>query len=150
MAAPPIQPWFWELLSSAQRSLRSLCRQLEALPRERLRAYRATFDDAKASVDPYLDWNEASPHITDWPSEDGADDFAAWVVVQGREFYERVLQNPGRADEFLDLFRETEMRRRPELAWDNRVDQPEYRGNQRADTIATSIYRARFGTQTDE
>jgi hypothetical protein len=133
------------LLASAGRNLRSLCRHLERLPAERLRQYRAAFDKAKQSVNPYEDWDAAQPYINEWPSEDGADDFSAWVVMQGREFYQQVRSRPQDVQHHLDLFCEAEAGRHPELTWDQDVDRAEYRGYQRADYIATPIYRARFG-----
>lgn len=140
-----IPQWFWDLLASAERSLRSLCHQLEQLPRERLLQFQTAFDEAKDSLNPYSDWVEAAPHISEWPSEDGADDFSAWVVIQGKEFYHRVRANPDEIQHYLDLFNDVEAGRHPSMHWDIEVDREEYRGYQRADYIITPIYRTRFG-----
>ena len=40
---------------------------------------------------------------------------------------------------------EAERRSDETASWDDEVDRPEYRGYQRADYIATPIYRARLG-----
>jgi hypothetical protein len=142
-----VLPWFWELLAAAGRNLRALCRQLEHLSQERLKQYRAAFEDAKGTVDPYHDWEACVPYISKWPSEEDADDFSAWVVMQGQEFYQQVRNSPEKVQLYLDLFHEVEMKKHPEMTWDTSVDREEYRGYQRADYIATPIYKTRFGEE---
>jgi uncharacterized protein DUF4240 len=142
---PHVSAWFWDLLESSGRSLRSLCRKLEGLPKEELRRYRLEYDEAKSQVDP-CSWDACQPFLSRGCSEDHGDDFAAWVVMQGREFFGRVRSHPQDVQRHLEMFGEVEMRRGPaDLRWDNEVDREEYRGCQRADYIASPIYRARFG-----
>jgi hypothetical protein len=147
---PQLVPWFWELLESSGRNLRSLCRKLEQLPKEQLRRYRLDYDEAKDCVNPCCR-EECQPHLSGDCSEDHGDDFAAWVVMQGREFFERVRTHPEEVPRYLDMFGAAEARRdSPELRWDLEVDRDEYRGYQRADYIATPIYAARFGEDLDD
>jgi hypothetical protein len=79
-------------------------------------------------------------------SEDGSDDFAAWVVMQSREFYERVRTQPALIQQFLELQEALEIGEGdPAYSCDDSVDQKEYEGSQRADYIASPIYGMRFG-----
>jgi Protein of unknown function (DUF4240) len=142
---PPVSPWFWDQLESSGRSLRSLCRKLEELPKEELRRYRLEYEEAKCDVNP-CSWDACQPFLSGGCSEDYGDDFAAWVVMQGREFFGRVLSHPEDVQRHLEMFGEVGMRRGPaDLRWDNEVDREDYGGCQRADYIALAVYRARFG-----
>lgn len=143
---PRISVRFWRLLESAGRSLNALCRQLEQLPREQLQKYREEYDEAKSYVNPCY-WDECHPHLRRSCSEDHGDDFAAWVVMQGRAFYSEVRSHPEMVEAYLDQFTAAEAERRSGKVgwWDNEVDRPEYRGSQRADYIASRILRGRFG-----
>ncbi|QJX00281.1 TIGR02996 domain-containing protein [Frigoriglobus tundricola] len=153
---PRIYPWFWRLLESANRSLRDLCRRLETLPEERLRQYHEQFDGAKCYVNP-CSWDECHPFLTVGCSEDHGDDFAAWVVMEGRDFYEQVRAHPEQIDHYLQTCDDAEMKHRrlkPKQRidaglWDFEVDRPEYRGYQRADYIARAVYLSRFGRDLD-
>ena len=147
--SPALSPWFWELLESSNANLRALCRRLEQLPKEQLRAYQRQYDEAKEFVNPiYRD--ELFRYITGNCSEDHGDDFSAWVVMQGRRFYERVRADAPSIQRYLDLFNEAECRSGVSPGWDESVDREEYRGYQRADCIARPIYRLRFGREIDE
>lgn len=145
VADPRFSPWFWELLESSEHSLRSLCRRLEQLPKEQLRRYRLEYDEAKDCVNPCY-WEECYPHLSEECSEDHGDDISAWVVMQGRDFFEQVLTHPEEVQRYLDIFSKVEMRQGfPELRWDETVDRAEFQGYQRADYIASPIYQTRFG-----
>lgn len=145
---PRISAWFWKLLESSGRSLNTLCRQLEQLPADQLRQYRDEYDEAKSYVNPCY-WDECYPYLRRDCSEDHGDDFAAWVVMQGRAFYEEVRSYPEAIEGYLDRFAEAEAGRRAGKPgwWDESVDRPEYRGSQRADFIASQILRERFGEE---
>jgi hypothetical protein len=117
------------------------------LPKEQLLSYRYQYEEAKG----YIDVGQVKQY---WPymkdhslySEDGSDDFAAWVVMQGREFYERVRTQPALIQRFLDLQEAYEIGEGdPAYSWDDSVDKKEYEGSQRADYIASPIYQMRFG-----
>lgn len=138
--------WFGALLESSNRSLIALGRKLEALPKEQWRRYRLEFDKWAGDVNPHY-WEECQPHLSESCSEDSAEDFAAWVVMQGLGFYEEVAAHPERIDAYLKMFCQAEAERRTGGPgwWNNDVDRTEYRGYQRADYIATPIYQARFG-----
>jgi hypothetical protein len=145
-----IPAWFWELLESSCRSLRVLCRTLEQLPKEQLQRYRQEYDEAMSRVNPCYR-EECGPHLSTDCSEDHGDDFSAWVVMQGRAFFEQVLAHPEEVQLYLDMFSAVEMQTsHPELRWNEEVDRDEYRGYQRADYIASPIYKARFGEDLHE
>ena len=136
---------FWELLGSCGRSLRALSRKLEQFSRRDLCRYLVAYDNRKGEVNPH-DWDACHPYLAEPCSEDHADDFAAWVVMQGVEFYGEVASHPERIQQYLEMFDECESGQgHAELRWDESVDRDEYRGSQRADFIASAIYRSRFG-----
>jgi hypothetical protein len=138
-------PWFWGLLEGAARSLRALSQRLEQLPEQDLRQYRREYDQAKDAVNP-CSWEHCQPYLARGCSEDHGEDFAAWVVMQGREFYQEVLSHPEQVQRYLDLFSDQDVGLGPaELRWDESVDRDEFRGYQRADYIAIPIYASRFG-----
>jgi hypothetical protein len=141
---PQVEDWFWDLIESSGRSLRTLAGKLEQLPNEQLRQYRLQYDEAKDWVSPHSA-EEFWPYVTDC-SEDRADDFAAWVVGRGREFFDRVRSNPEAVQQHLDVFEVVRMGRGAAGAeWDIAVDRDDYRGYQRPDAIVISIYETRFG-----
>jgi len=137
--------WVWLVLESSSRTLRNLCRQLERLPRERLRRFQEAFDTQMGTVNLYGDWDAVASHVTEWPSEDGADDFAALVVEQGRVFHDSVRSNPDQVQRHLDRFRAMEAEPQGASTWERLVDRKEYRGYQSPESIALAVYRARFG-----
>ncbi len=141
---------FWELIESSGRNLRKLCRKLEELPKDQLRRYRQTYADYKYEVNPHC-WKECHDYLSGDCSEDQADDFAAWVVMQGLAFFHVVSSHPEKIHLYLDMFCDTESGRGyHELRWNEEVDRVEYRGNQRADYIASPIYELRFGENLNE
>lgn len=150
MDGPRLSPWFWDLLESADHNLCALCRKLEELPKERLQRYRMEYDEAMGYVNPCY-CEEFYPYLVGEYSEDHCDDFAAWVVSQGREFYDQVRTQPETIQRHLDMFaRDEEGRRSSKWSWDETVNRPEYRGYQRPDYIASPIYEMRFGEDLHE
>src|SRR5262249_34595446 len=82
---PSPDPWFWKIIDASKRSLRRLCRQLERMPKEELISYQRHYEQAKSLVNPLYREDFDSFADDDWScSDDGADDFAAWVVMQGK------------------------------------------------------------------
>jgi hypothetical protein len=141
---PPIEEWFWALLSSSERDLRSLCRQLEALPKEQLFHFQRQYADAMDYLHP-RDWDD--PLIPPSVRFSGVgDDFGAWVVSQGKPFYYEVRSNPARLPEYLHLFEVCDAGSGfPDLRWNCEVDRDDYRGWQSPAMIAFAIFQARFG-----
>jgi uncharacterized protein (TIGR02996 family) len=145
-----IRPWVWQLLESANRSLHSLSQLLEALPKERLETFAREIYDAKSYVNPCY-WEECYPHLLGGCSEDHGDDFAAWVVMEGRDFYEQVRARPDKINQHLQTYDEVvrnRYRKRKSRSvpkeWTD-ADRSEYRGYQRVDYLARRIYEVRFG-----
>lgn len=138
---------FWTLLESSGRSLTALCRQLEQLTEAQLRRFRQDYNEAKCWVNPH-DWAECSTYLQRSCSEDHGDDFAAWVVMQGRAFFDEVRSHPEAIENYLDEYEKAHAARSSSAMWWNtEVDKPEYRGWQRADYIATRICQLRFGDE---
>jgi hypothetical protein len=104
-----------------------------------------------ARVNPHY-WEECQPYDTKGYSEDSSEDFAVWVVMQGHEFYQDVLAHPENIDAYIDMYERAEVERREGNSrwWNNEVDKAEYRGYQRADYIASPIYKARFAEDLHE
>jgi hypothetical protein len=146
---PELSPWFWDLLESSSSSLCLLCRKLEQLPRELLRSYQEQYDEAKEHVNPHY-CEEFWPYIVEAISEDHCDDFAAWVVMRGRHFYQQLRANPASLPRQLEVFDDVERRLEGSPRWDDEVDREEYEGYQRADYIAKRIYKLRFGVDLDD
>jgi hypothetical protein len=130
--------WFWNLIDTSERSLQKLCRKLEALSKEELVTYQRLCWEAKESVNPHSRFEEMQP-LSSPCSEDDADDFAGWVVGEGRLFFEEVESHPSQVQTYWDVLEDESG---PQ--WDISVDVPEYSGFQRVDMIATPIYEARF------
>jgi hypothetical protein len=136
---------FWDLLGSSGRNLHILSRKLELFTKLDLCRYCIAYDNWKSEVNPHY-WEECHRYLTEPCSEDHSDDFAAWVVMQGVEFYDEVASHPERILQYLEMFSDCESgRRHAELRWDEEVDRDDYRGCQRADYIASAIYRSRYG-----
>src|SRR5215218_7900210 len=91
---------FWDLLGSSGRNLCTLRRKLEQFSKLDLCRYRVAYDNWKSEVNPHY-WEEAHPYLTEPCSEDHSDDFAAWVVMQGVEFYDEVASHPERIQQYL-------------------------------------------------
>jgi hypothetical protein len=154
MQEPPLTAeGFWSLLETSTPNLIALCRQLEQLSPTNLWRYQCFYEHYKRTVNPYYDWEECGPHILKWElfSEDGADDFSAWVVMRGQPFLNEVRSRPQSVQRYIDLFQEdVEMGLRPELTWNTQVDRSEYQGYQSPDCIAAGIYRVKFGRAMPE
>jgi hypothetical protein len=116
MKAPRLSPWFWPLVESLGGDVQAMSERFKAMPRQRLLAFRRMYDRALSHVHPY--------HRGDFVfgdrdcSEDHADDFAAWVVSRGREFWDEVRRHPKDGPRYLDEFApiaDKEMDRRPDF-----------------------------------
>jgi hypothetical protein len=143
-------PWFWSVLASAGRNLNTLAQQLEKMSREELLEYAAEYQDAMEEVNPYcfdeVSWDRVSEAVAAASlSEDGAEDYAMWVVSLGDAFFDEVCRTEHRIAMFFELFEESERRDGPNR-WDLSVDRPEYRGSQSPFDIAAAVYAVRFGS----
>jgi hypothetical protein len=146
LSVPQLDDWFWDLLDSSQRSLRALCRQLEALPREKLYSSQYQFWEAMEYAPPGDQDVPSLPPAVRVPADFDGEDFAAWVVSQGRAFYYDLRRDPERLQACMDMYLASEEGRGfPELRWDEEVDREEYRGRQSPFQVGFAVYRARFG-----
>ena len=142
-------PWFWSVLASAHRNLNTLARRLEEMSREELLEYAAEYQEAMDEVDPYAfdeaTWDRVSDAVEEASmSEDGAEDYAIWVVSLGDGFFDEVSSAPERIATYFEAFEEAERGEGPNR-WDLDVDRPEYRGWQDPVSIASIVYQTRFG-----
>jgi hypothetical protein len=134
LGVPRIDDWFWDVLESSRHSLRTLCPQLEAMPRERLYAFLYQYWEAMDYLSPGV------------PADFDGEDFAAWVVSQGRAFYYDLCRQPERLQAYTSMYQASEEGHGfPELRWDERVDREEYRGRQSPFQVGFAIYQVRFG-----
>ena len=146
LSVPRIDDWFWDVLDSSGHSLRVLCRQLEALPREQLYSFQYQYWEAMqyGRPDP-RDMPSLSPTVR-VPDDLDTEDFDAWVVSQGRAFYYDLRRQPERLQACIDMYLASEEGRGfLELRWDKSVDREEYRGSQSPFQVGFVIYRGRFG-----
>ena len=146
LSVPQLDDWFGGTLESSRRSLRALCCQLEVLPRDQLYAFQYQYWEAMDYVLPGdHEVPSLSPGVRVPPPFDD-EDFAAWVVSQGRVFYYDLRREPERLPACIDMYLASEEGRGfPELRWDEEVDREEYRGRQSPFQVGFVIYRARFG-----
>jgi hypothetical protein len=146
LSVPQIDDWFWDILESSQHSLRALCRQLEALPREKLYSFQYQYQEAMEHLPPGDQEVPGLASTARVPAELDEEDFAAWVVSQGRAFYHDLRREPERLQACIDMYQASEEGRGfPELCWDEAVDREEYRGWQSPFQVGFAIYRVRFG-----
>jgi hypothetical protein len=144
-STPPDQHWFWNLIDSSDRSLRKLCGKLEQLSKHDLCRYYLAYGHWKDAVNPHYR-EECHPYLAEPCSEDHCDDFSAWVVMQGLAFFDEVIKHPERIQQYLEVFSDCASGHGySELRWDENVDREDYRGCQRADYIASAIFRSRHG-----
>src|SRR5262245_15204969 len=116
LGVPRIDGRFWDVLESSRHSLRALCGQLEAMPREQLYAFQ------------YQYWEAMDYLPSGIPADIDGEDFAAWVVSQGRAFYYDLRRQPERLQGYIVMYLASEEGRGfTELRWDERVDRQEYR-----------------------
>jgi hypothetical protein len=138
---PRIDDWFWDVLESSRHSLRALCHQLEAMPREKFYALQYQYHEAMDYVAP--DDEDVPVHV---PADVDHEDFADWVVSQGRTCYYDLRRQAGRLEAYLDMYQASEEGRGYlELRCNEEVDRDEYRGWQSPFQVGFAIYRARFG-----
>ena len=78
---------FWKLVDLAQKDFDAFTRRLEKMTREELIAFEWKFEETAG----YLYKPEFG---VNYPSEDAFEDLAAYVVGQGKKYYENVLSNP--------------------------------------------------------
>ena len=146
LEVPRIDDWFWDALESSDHSLRELCRKLEELPREQLYSFQYQYMEAMEYAPPG-DQDAPAP-LSSGLCPDGFpdEDFADWVVSQGREFYYQLRREPERLQEYVSMYLASEDGSgSSELRWDNDVDREEYRGWQSPFQVGFAIFRARFG-----
>jgi Protein of unknown function (DUF4240) len=127
MKAPRLALWFWELVESLGGDEKVMTRRFNELPRQRLLAFRRQFDRARGYVHPTYRADFRVQHGT--CSEDYGDDFAAWVVSRGREFWQEVGRHPAAFQDKLDEFGQAES------------------GFVRPDYIVSSVFNERFGEE---
>ncbi|WP_437310855.1 DUF4240 domain-containing protein [Sorangium sp. So ce388] len=83
---------FWTIIAHAQCDPRKLRTFLESMSRDELIAFYVHFRDAARA----LTAPEYREHMEPGTSEDGADDISRWVVVQGKEYYQDVVDHPNK------------------------------------------------------
>lgn len=101
---------FWRALESYAGSHRRMQEHLDQIPEDQLRFLAEEFQNAICYVNPCLR-EEFLPYSRRGWSEDSGDDFAAWVVMRGEDFYDDVRSQPEQIEQFAN---------RREKAWRER------------------------------
>jgi uncharacterized protein DUF4240 len=81
---------FWELVALSQQDREDFRARVKKMSREELSDFYWTYENAAAELkaEPYVD--AMQPGL----SESGIDDLAIWIVSQGKDYYEKVLNDP--------------------------------------------------------
>lgn len=146
LSVPHIDVWFWDVLAASQHNLRALCRQLEAMSRERLYSFQYQYWEAMERVPPGDQSVPIMPATVRVSEDFNEEDFAEWVVSQGQRFYYDLRQKPEQLQVYIDIYLASEEGRGfLELRWEEQVDQEVYQGWQSPFQIGFVIYQARFG-----
>lgn len=80
--------WFWNIISKATLDREKLRKILKDMDREDIIEFQSMFVDFSIELqdEPYIDYMEES--------EDGIEDIANWVVSKGKEYYNKIIENP--------------------------------------------------------
>lgn len=80
--------WFWNIISEAALDREKLRNILKDMDREDIIEFQSIFVDFSVELqdEPYTDYMEES--------EDGIEDIANWVVSNGKEYYNKIIENP--------------------------------------------------------
>ena len=82
------EEWFWQIVKQTEKNRSKLLAILSGMEKEQIINFQEHFVDASLELQdqPYSDLVEGA--------EDSLEDVAHWVVSQGKEFYEQVIDNP--------------------------------------------------------
>ena len=89
--------WFWNIIQRAEKDQVKLKEILTTLSRDEVRRFQEEFVDASAELqgEPFTDYMIKG-------SEDSVEDVSHWVVSQGREYYEEILEDPEKIPESVE------------------------------------------------
>lgn len=150
MAAQGPSPDFWALLDETRPDLSRLAALLEAMSKDELERYQLAFVEAMWDVSP--DWSAGIDTGKYVLSEDGMEDFCAWVVGEGRAVYERATAKDADLVALVALMERAQKGAEPaHPRWaPSRPLPAELRGYNSPHYIAKPIYERRFGTALDD
>ena len=82
------EKWFWDIITKAKEDREQLRAILMEYSKEDIIAFQEIFVDLAAELqyEPFTDYMEES--------EDGREDISHWVVSKGKEYYEKILNQP--------------------------------------------------------
>lgn len=151
-----IYPWFWLLMESIGHRRQVLRNCLEAFSEAQLARYIDEFCGAKDNINPaYAE--QFWPYLVGGCSADHADDFAAWAVMEGRDYYGLVISRPELINQHLPMYDEAleAWRRSMRLKRSKRTKRKrkvvvnasdeEIDLMLRGDYLAKEVYETRFG-----
>ncbi|MBP1991469.1 DUF4240 domain-containing protein [Paenibacillus eucommiae] len=80
--------WFWSIIAMAATNRQKLKEILSTFNKKDIIKFQEQFLDASIELqdEPYLAFMEQS--------EDGVEDIANWIVSNGRNYYDHILNNP--------------------------------------------------------
>lgn len=144
---------FWRALAGYEGSHRRMSEHLERIPEDQLRFWVEQFQVAICYVNA-CSWEECWPHKRRGWSEDAGDDLAAWVVMQGKVFYDQVRSRPEQVEQLGDQHEAAEQelrrrwnanrRRKPGPIREAEEDRIQFQQS-RLDWVAREIYHNRHG-----
>ncbi|AVM49105.1 DUF4240 domain-containing protein [Capnocytophaga sp. oral taxon 878] len=82
------EEWFWDIITKAKEDREQLRAILMEYSKEDIIAFQEIFVDLAAELqyEPFTDYMEES--------EDGREDISHWVVSKGKEYYQKILNQP--------------------------------------------------------
>ena len=82
------EKWFWDIIAKAKEDREQLRAILMEYSKEDIIAFQEIFVDLAAELqyEPFTDYMEES--------EDGREDISHWVVSKGKEYYQKILNQP--------------------------------------------------------
>lgn len=93
------EDWFWQIIHDAGGDKERLRQILHGLSKEEVYRFQDIFVEMATELqdEPY------TMYVGEDESEDGIADIANWVVSQGKEAYQSVLNQPDRMPEHVEL-----------------------------------------------
>jgi hypothetical protein len=136
--------WFWKALDATRPSLAALESWLMNASQEHVEQFAAEYELAAQALCDY--WDGPIVDGVEY-SEDDTEDLCDWVVAQGRELWHKVK------DREIDIGTIALVHSRgnydllpvPVSEWTTEVRDSKHRGYQDPASIASGVYRSRFG-----
>ena len=89
---------FWKIIQQADKDKEKLREILKGLSKDELYKFAGNFTEAATQLNdlPFLNY------VDPGESEDGVEDITQWVVSQGKDYYQKVWENPETIPKHID------------------------------------------------